>query len=40
MNTHNAIHTVARATPRGAHAAGLYALKPGFTGRLTRAEAA
>lgn len=35
MNTHITIHTVAQATPRGARATGLYALKPWFTGRLT-----
>ena len=35
MNTHVTIHTVAQATPQGARATGLYALKPWFTGRMT-----
>lgn len=34
MNTHVNIHTVAQATPQGARATGLYALKPWFTGRM------
>jgi CDP-diacylglycerol--glycerol-3-phosphate 3-phosphatidyltransferase len=34
VNTHVTIHTVAQATPQGARATGLYALKPWFTGRL------
>lgn len=34
MNTHVTIHTVAQATPQGATATGLYALKPWFTGRM------